>query len=444
MIDPIASAETQILGIAENEQNNNRAKFTHLNRCYEGSQRIRFMGMAVPPELRKFELVINWPAVVVDTIAARQDVKSLYLPGEDTASQSLQEAWDYNDLDAEMDLMNRDRLIYGRSFMSIGANEEDPEHPLIQVESPYEISVEIDGRHRRVSRAVRLYKSESNAEHVNLATIYTPNTTSWFERINGKWMCVDRDHHKLGQVPLVPIVHGKRTTRPLGASVMEDIIPITEAAARALTNLQVAAEALAVPKRYIFGTSPKDFQTPDGDTQSEWEAYYTSIIALTNKDAKIGQLPAADLGNFHETVRFYGELAASVTGFPIRYFGRNTANPPSADSIRAEEAQLVKRVERDNTQVGNAIGRVLGIYEQIRTGKRVNGNCIRVEWHDPATPTVAQRADALQKLAGGTPILSREGAWDELGWSEPRKAKERIYFTQQYPDLTGVKGEEME
>ena len=25
-------------------------------------------------------------------------------------------------------------------------------------------------------------------------------------------------------------------------------------------------------------------------------------------------------------------------------------------------------------------------------------------------------------------ILSREGAWDELGWSEARKAKERTYF----------------
>jgi hypothetical protein len=25
-------------------------------------------------------------------------------------------------------------------------------------------------------------------------------------------------------------------------------------------------------------------------------------------------------------------------------------------------------------------------------------------------------------------VLSREGYWDELGWSEARKAKERAYF----------------
>lgn len=32
-------------------------------------------------------------------------------------------------------------------------------------------------------------------------------------------------------------------------------------------------------------------------------------------------------------------------------------------------------------------------------------------------------------------IVSREGAWDELGWSEARKAKERAYFDAEADDL---------
>ena len=35
------------------------------------------------------------------------------------------------------------------------------------------------------------------------------------------------------------------------------------------------------------------------------------------------------------------------------------------------------------------------------------------------------------KLSGGVPLLSRQGSWDELGWSEARKDRERGYFVQE-------------
>ena len=38
---------------------------------------------------------------------------------------------------------------------------------------------------------------------------------------------------------------------------------------------------------------------------------------------------------------------------------------------------------------------------------------------------MAARADAIVKLTGGKPVLSVEGAWDEMGWSEARKETER-------------------
>ena len=94
-------------------------------------------------------------------------------------------------------------------------------------------------------------------------------------------------------------------------------------------------------------------------------------------------------------------------------------------------------MERSNSESGTGLGWTLGLAERFRTGEWPHGNRIKVEWHDPATPTVAQRADAIQKMAGGRQILSREGAWDELGWSEARKARERENFRQEealYPD----------
>jgi hypothetical protein len=77
---------------------------------------------------------------------------------------------------------------------------------------------------------------------------------------------------------------------------------------------------------------------------------------------------------------------------------------------------------------------VFALYLRFRDGENVDGNRIKVEWYDAATPTYAQKVDGIQKLTGGAPILSREGGWDELGWSEARKDRERTYFENETGD----------
>ena len=101
-------------------------------------------------------------------------------------------------------------------------------------------------------------------------------------------------------------------------------------------------------------------------------------------------------------------------------------------AISADESRLIKNVERKNRELGAFWGWVLALYERFRTGEWLDpSERISVEWHDPATPTIAQRMDATVK-AKQVGILSQEGTWDELGWSEARKAKERAYFDAEY------------
>lgn len=403
-----------------------------MSKYYDGQQRLDQIGLAVPPELARFETVVNWPRVVVDTLAHRQDVKALLRPGSDVADSGLHDLWRANNLDADLPLLLTDLYVYGRGFMSVGANEDDKDSPLITVESPREITVEIDARRRRISAALRLYDYKN--WRARAATLYLPDATIWLSRDGGKWAETDRDEHRFGRVPVVMFLNRRRTGDWSGRSEMTDVIPLTDSAARSLTNLQLAGEALAVPQRYVLGASKGDFVDQHGNPLPAWEAYYGKFLALTNKDAKMGQLAGADLSNFHDTVRHYGQLASSVTGFPVRYFGLNTTNPPGEGAIRAEEAQLVKTVERKNAEIGGALGWVMGIAERFRSGDWIDNNRVHVEWHDPSTPTFAQKADALQKLAGGVPIISRQGAWDELGWSEARKSRELAYFEQETHD----------
>ena len=400
------------------------------DRYYEGSQRLTHIGLAVPPELRKFETVLNWCRTVVDSVSDRMRMKAFYLPGEQQASEALRESWDYNNLDSESIAHHQEMLILGRGFVSVGANEEDPEFPLIQVENPRELAVDIDHRHRRLRAAVRVMPSENDAPGTpSNAVLYLPDSTMRLKRHQGRWVVEDRDDHGLGRVPLVMFLNRRRVGQWTGVSEMVDAIPLVDAAARSLTNLQLAGETHSVPQKYVLGMSKGDFVDADGKPIPAWEAYFNAIWANQNKDAKVGQFAASDLSNFHNTVDHYASKLAGLYGLPARYVGITSVNPAAEGAIRAEEARLILNVEKKAALAGDGWGWVMGLVERFRTGEWVSGSRIKTDWFDAGTPTYAQRADALTKMYNsGQGILSREGVWEELGWSEARMERERSRF----------------
>jgi hypothetical protein len=425
----------------------NLSNDTLMGRYRDGAQRIEQLGMAVPPSFRRFLLIANWPGMYVESIESRQDVRSLILPDQETADPQLQAIYDANNLDADLSLFLDDRYTYGRAFFSVGANEDDPTLPLVHVESPTEMTALVDIRKRVMTSAAKIY-GPPNEEPTNI-TLYKPDVTIWLERVEGgKWVEVDRDPHNLGRVPVTMSLCRRRSGSWVGTSLMSRVAGITDAAARALTNMQFASEAHGIPQKWAVGVTQGDFVKQDGTPIPAWEAYFNAVWMNKSKDVKLGQFSAADLKNFETQLNIYGRLAGSVTGLPLRYFGLSTTNPPSADAIRAEEAQLVKFVERQNSQVGSVLGWTAALALRFATGEWIDGSRIGVEWHDPATPTVAQREDALMKRKSQG-VLSVQGYWDELGWSEQRKDKERQYLLEEASgdpifqaarDLTGGSG----
>lgn len=398
-----------------------------LLRYYKGRQRVEQLGMAIPPAMRRFLVIANWCRTLVDTKDARQQVRSLILPGEETADPHLRAIWDASNLSAHTSMFNVDRMVYGRAFMSVGANAKDSSLPWVRVESPREMSASVDVLHERVTDAARLYGVDDEHSEPSLATLYLPNETIWAKREGGSWVEVDRDQHDLGSVPVVMHLNRRMSGEWKGESEMSGLIPIVDSVARSLTNLQFAQEAHGVPRMFMTGVSRGDFIDADGKPIPQFEAYFDAIHMLTKENAKVGQLDAADLKNFETSLRIYGTQASTITGFPARYWGITSTNPPTEGAIHADEANLTRGVEADNEQLGMTLGWVGALAMRFATGDWVDGNRVRVDWFDPATPTVSQREDALSKRRASG-VLSREGYWDELGWSEARKAKERAYL----------------
>lgn len=405
-----------------------------MERYYEGAQRLEQIGLAVPPELRRFETVVNWPRVVVDEVVNRLEVRAFVEAGKAKTSDELREQWEANNLDSGAPMLHQEAATYGRGFVTVGTNDEDSKHPLITVEPSRQMAGMVDARTRSALGYLRSYRNEDNRR---CRTLYLPHASIWLVATSSGWEIVGRDDHRLGRPPVVMFLNRRRPGDWWGTSEMADTIPLTDSAARSLTNLQIAQEGIAVPGRYIFGVDPTKMVDPQtGEPIPTWEAYYTSLMVYAEKDAQAGTFPAAELANLTGTVEHYGKLVASVSGLPLRYFVSSTTNPAAEGAIRADESRLIKNAERKASDWGDAWGWVQGISARFRTGEWPEANRIRTLWFDPATPTFAERADAISKMAGGVPILSREGAWDEMNWDEPRKQREREHFRAQEQDPT--------
>ena len=406
----------------------NRTTSDLLNERYrEGEARIEHLGMAIPPQMRRFMVYVNWCDTYVTSHTDRQQVRSIILPGEESTDPQLRAIYDASNLDAKVPMLSDDAFTFGRAFWSVGTNEDNPSLPLVRAESPLEMCARVDLRREQMLAAARFYGEDESGTTPTNVTLYQPNQTVWVEKRQGRWYEVDRDVHNLGAVPVVMHLHRDRTGRWAGRPGISIIVPIVESVTRTMTNMQFGQEAAGIPRMYMTGVSQGDFVDAAGNPIPQFEAYWNAIHTLTKEGAKVGQLTAADLKNFETAVTVNGKLAASLSKLPPDYFGITTTNPSGEGAIRAAEARLIRAVERVNQFQGVSLGWTLALALRFATGEWPEGNRIKIDWFDPATPTVAQRMDAVTKaVAAG--ILSREGSWDELGWSEARKAKERAYF----------------
>jgi hypothetical protein len=394
-----------------------------LDAYYEGCQPLRFLALELKQEFgeRLAELVINWPEMVADAYEARLDLTGFRFPGStsngvdvDEADEDVWGIWQDNDMDRQAPQAHLESIILGRSYAIVGARgaldegptaedapadpfDEDTESPLITVEHPTQCITEQDPRTRQPVSALKRWK---DADNVQRATLYRPEATYHFVRAR-RWVEQDRDEHRLGVVPVVPLVNRGRMLKHDGRSEFASVIPIANAANKMATDMMVSGEFHAMPRRWALGFSEGDFEDEDGNPITAFEQIAGRIWATKKKpgEAQVGQFQESDLAVFHNTIKLLAQLAGQLAALPPHYTQFTGDNPASADAIRSSEAQMVKRVERKQTGLGADWRRVMAIALRVRDGedwdKRVRR--MKVVWRDASTPTVAQAADASVK-----------------------------------------------
>jgi hypothetical protein len=122
---------------------------------YEGTQRVRDLGISIPPQLRNIETVVGWPGTVVDVLEERLDLEGFSLPESDVDDYGINDIVERNRLLMASGMGNLDALIYGVAFVVAGSGMDDEPDPLVTVESPLHTTAVFDRRSWRVTAGLR-------------------------------------------------------------------------------------------------------------------------------------------------------------------------------------------------------------------------------------------------------------------------------------------------
>ena len=391
------------------------AELDRVDRYYTGDQPLTFFAPEVAAQVgnRLAPLVINWPEVIVDSVARRLRVVGFAVGGGQQADAELWRVWQANDMDEESALGIVDTLVHGRAFLAVWSNPDDPQTPLISVESAHQVAVEYEPGGRTVRLALKLWKDGE----WTFATLYERTRVSRYRRRSGvvyatgnDWELVPEQpvlNNPLGAVPFVPMVNKGRTLNRDGRSELASVMPIADAINKLGTDMMVTSEYHASPRRYATG-----IQIPAGTgeqrerLQAEVKAYWDEATKgktwLAGQGVEFGQFPEATLAGFAAGIELLTRALAAIGGLPASDLGLNMTNPASAEARRAEETTLILRAQEKKNVWSGSMERTQRLVKAVQLGvplAEVPAELRSMEtiWDDSATPAVSQTFDAAGK-----------------------------------------------
>jgi len=429
----------EIIEDARDNLGRDRNRLIEDSAYYEAEVMLERKGHVIPVEFRDMRAAIGWSRLYLDSLVERIQIDGFRNPNTTEADPRLQQWWKANDLDQEAPVSFLETFIHGRAFISVSApTDEDillghpADAPMIRVESPQHMWVDIDKRTKRVNSAVRFYHNPNTFEDQSddqQYTVYLPDRTEYMkDGRNGTYVRVEEPTvHNLGIVPIVPSLNRERVSDRSGRSeIMPELRSAQDIATRIVLNMQTAADLMAVPQRLLFGVE-KEAIIQNQDANAQYKAYMAGILAFGDENASATQFSAAELSNYTGVLQEISKIVASYTGLPPQYLSFSSQVPASAEAIRSAESRLVKKCELKGSMFGNVWERVMKLGALVMDGA-VDESLARIEAiiSDPSTPTYAAKADAAMKLTGGKAIIPVEQARIDMGYTPEQRENMRL------------------
>lgn len=382
---------------------------------YEGKVHLDALGVNLPPQTRILEMIAPFPKMAVDVLVESLTPQGFLLSGDpgDVAAK-LRRWWQVNDLDTTCRLAFTEALVQGSAYWIVGDGTRQA--PRVTAHPGRGIAASYDHM-GALTEAVQVWRANDK----RYAAHYLPGVTRWYEHAFNHWKLTGEKATGVDRPTIVPMFNRARLGDTEGRSEITELMMISDAASRSLTNLQVAQELLAMPLRYIFG---KGLTEAIGtDPMNRVRAYYNNLLTGP-ENASAGQLAGADLSQIINSYKLYAQQISAITGIPPAMLGISTDNPASAEALRVSKERLITRAEVKQELFGDALEEVARLMlDLMGAGQGADLSTLEVQWRDPATPSQsAYTAAMLQAQAQG--VITSATAREALRLTPEQQARE--------------------
>lgn len=349
----------------------------------------------------------NWPQAIVDATESRLEVQGVRF-GDDDADKQVWELWQENGLDSESSLLHQTVLTDGRAYAIVwGDGSSDPQ-PVVTYEHPSMCVVEYEaGTRRRRLRALRRWR-DGGAWFANL---YERDFVYKFRGAGDnldavEWARYEVDSepwplpNALGEVPVVEFAINRSLRPGAFGSARGDFerqCPHIDRINYKVFSGLVALTWSGFPFRYVIGDPVT--RDDNGKPVAGFDAIANAFGHFENPNAKVGQLPEANVANYSAKDDIV-ELAA-VTSTPVFHLLPGEMVNISADAMRAGQDSHVSKVRRYHRSLGEAHEDVTRLMLRVRDPEDPRGRDFgaEIDWAEPEHRSLAERADAYTKLA---------------------------------------------
>jgi hypothetical protein len=356
----------------------------------------------------------NWPGLIVGAVEERLEVQGVRF-GDDEADEDVWAIWQDNGLDAESSMLHDSTLTTGRGYAIVwGDGSRDPQ-PRITLEHASLCVVEYEpSSHRKRRGALRRWRDNGYW----YANLYTPDFIYKFEAKGedapaeaASWKRREPNDepwplpNPFGEVPVVEFAVN-RSLRPsaFGTGCGEfatNLRHIDRINYKVFSGL-VALTWSGFPLRYVIGDPILYEKKDDGSDDktkpiAPFKALASAVAQFTNPEAKVGQLPEANIDNYSPEMDI--KHLAALTKTPAHYLLGEMVNL-SADAIRAGEAGLISKVRKHHRSLGESWEEVSRLALRVNNpdDSRGQDQSAQIIWKDPESRSLAERADAATKL----------------------------------------------
>lgn len=403
------------------------------NRYYDDHNKLKDLGISIPPTLKNVETYVSWPAKAVDYLADRTVLEGFTFNGIDK-NATLDAVIEENDFLTVYTCAVSDALVSCFSLIAVTGGAPGEPEALVTAHSARDSSVLWNHRLGRIDCAMVVADMRRDSAGAikgpSLVNLFTPAeviTVGW--RANHRWVIEERQPHEHGRPLVEAIRYSPRLGRPLGRSrISRTVMSITDSAVREALRSEVSAEFFTAPQKYILGADDDLF-----DNTPKWETYIGNYLALTvNEDGEmpeVGQFPQGSMQTHSEYERQLATRFSGATGIPVSSLGVVQDNPSSAEAIYAAKEDIVvaaQNFNRVNRAALKRLGRLMvAVREKCSYGDLPpEAGSIEPRFMNPSIPSIASQTDAVVKQVKAVPQFANTRVfWEQLGYDDAQIAR---------------------